>query len=280
MPVSARVKNTKNSARRGKTMAASANKFDLYEQSVQDPDADIKLIQRIFVKERQRKPMVLREDFCGTAKLCAAWVHRHPERRAVGVDIDAPTLVMARKRHIEPLGVEAKRVQLIEGDVLASASKTLADVTVAFNFSYCCFKERAQMLSYMQAARRGLCKDGAFLMDIHGGTECFEAMEETTRHKGFTYVWDQQPYDAVRGHALRHIHFRFPDGSEMRRAFTYDWRLWTLPELIDLMTEAGFKRVDVYWEGSDAKGRGNGVFRRVPHAQNEAAWIAYVVGWK
>lgn len=279
MSASLRVKNVKAPPRQRRTMAASADKFDLYEQSVQDPDADVALIQRIFVKERHRKPLVLREDFCGTAKLCATWVRRHPERKAVGVDIDIPTLAMARKRHIDPLGEDAKRVHLIQGDVRDSLSHP-ADVTVAFNFSYCCFKDRDQMLAYMKAVRRGLKKEGAFFMDIHGGTECFEAMEETTRHKGFTYVWDQQPYDAVRGYAMRHIHFRFPDGSKLQRAFSYDWRLWTLPELIDLMTEAGFSRVDVYWEGSDAKGRGNGVFRRVAHAQNEAAWIAYVIGWK
>jgi hypothetical protein len=67
----------------------------------------------------------------------------------------------------------------------------------------------------------------------------------------------------------------------MRNAFLYDWRLWTLPELRELMYEAGFANVHVLWEGTDRKTRkGNGIFRRVDHGGNEKAWVAYVVGRK
>jgi hypothetical protein len=103
---------------------------------------------------------------------------------------------------------------------------------------------------------------------------------ESKRVKGATYVWDQRPYDAVSGEAMRYIHFRFDDNTELKRAFAYDWRIWSLPELRDLLGEAGFSRVDVYWEGSDTKGRGNGIFRKVRTAKNEQAWIAYVVAWR
>jgi hypothetical protein len=67
----------------------------------------------------------------------------------------------------------------------------------------------------------------------------------------------------------------------MRNAFIYDWRLWTLPEMQEIMTEAGFHDVHVLWEGSDRKTReGNGVFRRCTRGGDEEAWIAYVVGRK
>ena len=32
-----------------------------------------------------------------------------------------------------------------------------------------------------------------------------------------------------------HIHFEFPDGSRIERAFGYHWRLWQIPELHDLL---------------------------------------------
>lgn len=58
----------------------------------------------------------------------------------------------------------------------------------------------------------------------------------------------------------------------------YDWRLWTLPEIRELLGEAGFSRSDVYWESYDRKtGKGNGVFRKRIHAPAEAVWIGVVV---
>jgi hypothetical protein len=45
--------------------------------------------------------------------------------------------------------------------------------------------------------------------------------------------------------------------------------------------EAGFRRADVYWEGTDSKtGKGNDVYRRREHAESDPAWVAYVVGVK
>ena len=63
---------------------------------------------------------------------------------------------------------------------------------------------------------------------------------------------------------LCHIHFSFPDGSKIKKAFTYDWRLWTLPEIRELLLEAGFQRATVYWEGTNEETEeGDGEF--TPH---------------
>jgi hypothetical protein len=272
----------KRSTRRSRApsfSARTADKHTLYEASVQDTEADIQFINRVFKKERGRKPLSLREDFCGTAKLCADWVASDPERTAVGLDLHQPTMDWGAARHIEALGKAKSRVRLLNRNVMDGISHKV-DVTVAFNFSYCALRQRADMLRYFTRVHRDLGKDGIFFLDIHGGTESFEEMEETTKHYGFTYVWDQGPYDAVNGYAIRHIHFRFPDGTQMKRAFSYDWRLWTLPELRDILIEAGFSRVDIYWEGAEADGSGNGVFRKVSRADNELSWIAYIVGHK
>jgi hypothetical protein len=257
--------------------AKTANKHVLYEASVQDTSVDIRFIQRIFKKERSRSPVSLREDFCGTGRLCADWVRTDAARTAIGLDLHAPTMAWGERNHLSELtDAQRERVSLIERDVLTGMDGKV-DAAVAFNFSYCCFLTRETMLTYMRTAKKTLNDDGIFFLDIHGGTEVFEAMEESTRHPGFTYVWDQRPYDAITGHAKRHIHFKFPDGSQMRPAFSYDWRLWNLPELRDIILEAGFSRVDVYWEGNDGQGCGNGQFRRKANAENELSWIAYIV---
>ena len=195
------------------------------------------------------------------------------------LDLDQPTMDYGLQKHIEPLGEDAKRIELLNRNVL-DGTKRKFDIIAAFNFSYSVFKTRAELLSYFQTAHRDLAKDGAFFIDLYGGPESQEEVEETQKLKGFTYVWDQEPIDAITHWGLRHIHFRFPDGSEMKKAFTYDWRLWTLPELCDLMDDAGFSSWDVYWEGADKKGNGDGVFKKQAHAENEDAWIAYLVGWR
>jgi len=101
--------------------------------------------------------------------------------------------------------------------------------------------------------------DGMLLLDAYGGSDAFREIEEKREEKGFTYVWDQHFFNPLTGHVINHIHFRFRDGTRLERAFTYEWRLWTLPELTELLREAGFRDVTVYWEGSEKSGEGNGV---------------------
>jgi hypothetical protein len=154
------------------------------------------------------------------------------------------------------------------------------DVAVAFNFSYCALKTRADMLAYYRSVYRSLNKQGLFYLDVHGGNECFTELEESTKRSGFTYVWDQSAYEPITGAVKRAIHFRFSDGSEMHNAFTYAWRMWTMPELIDILAEVGFSSTECYWEGDDGKGGGNGRYRRVKKAPNDLSWVSYLVAIK
>ena len=77
-----------------------------------------------------------------------------------------------------------------------------------------------------------------------------------------------------------HIHFKFPDGSRIKKAFTYEWRLWTAPEIRELLLEAGFRNPTVYWEGEDEDGEGNGEFSPEARGEADLAWIAYIVAEK
>ena len=75
-----------------------------------------------------------------------------------------------------------------------------------------------------------------------------------------------------------HIHFEFPDRSRMDQAFSYYWRLWTLPEIRELLIEAGFSAVTVYWEGTDRKtNEGDGIYSPAETGDADPGWVCYIV---
>lgn len=260
------------------TQAQRADRYALYQRAVQEPKWEMQFVERVFRERRGQAPRVLREDFCGTALAACEWVHRSPEHRAVGVDLDAEVLAWARAHNVAKLTASAaRRVTLIEADVL-QAETVPADVLLAFNFSYWIFKERGTLKRYFERARKHLAPQGLFLLDAYGGYDAFREMRERQDFGRFTYIWDQADYDPVSGHTTCHIHFNFPDGSQLQRAFSYHWRLWTLPELRELLLEAGFSQVLVYLEGADeTSGEGNGMFSLAERGEADPAWIAYLV---
>jgi hypothetical protein len=73
-----------------------------------------------------------------------------------------------------------------------------------------------------------------------------------------------------------HIHFHFDDGSKLKNAFSYHWRLYTLPELREILEEAGFARVTVYWQGWDEDDEPDGDFQPATAGEAEAGWICMV----
>lgn len=286
MPSPARAKNFVRQEPVGPRMQAlakarrlssrNADKHWLYQNSVQNPQVEVPFIDRVFAKEFGRKPSLLREDFCGTALLCSWWVKARPGNRAVGVDLDGPTLEWGRVNNLAPLGAKADRVTLIQDDVRAVRAPK-ADVLMASNFSWWGFKTREALGGYLRNCRASLKPEGILVMDCYGGPEAQVVQEEQRDLPGFTYCWDQDHYNPVTGEVRCLIHFQFPDGSRMKRAFSYDWRLWQVPETCDLLRECGFRRVMVYWEGTDKDGEPSGVFRVSLKGDEAPAWVAYIV---
>ena len=270
--------------------ARTADRHVLYERAVQSIGADLKFLDRMVKQHTKRLPMVLREDFCGTAALATAFVKSRPGARAYGVDLHGPTLEWGLKHHIARLPAEAqRRITLLEENVLNAVTPPV-DAVLALNFSYSVFKTRELLREYFTLARQTLKPGGLFILDAFGGTEAI--VDFTERRKlpasetlegdrvpPFTYLWEQARFDVI-SHALTcHIHFEFRDGSQMRKAFTYDWRHWTLPELQELMREAGFKEVEVYLHGWHADdGTSDGAFRKWKRYENAESWLGYVVG--
>lgn len=259
------------------TLAEQADKYVLYEQSVQCVEAEIDMVDAWFERIRGYPAQFLREDFCGTAQTSIEWVQRRPDNLAVGVDIDPVVLAWSEEHHLSQLPVgESSRIDLLQTDVL-TAEVEPAQLLLAMNFSYQLFETRDALKTYFQVVYQHLSEDGIFFLDAFGGYECYKEIEETTEYEGFDYIWDQASYDPITSQMQCYIHFVFPDGSRLDRAFSYHWRMWTLPEIQELLVEAGFKNVTVYWEGTDEKtGEGNGVYSPATQGDADAAWIVYL----
>lgn len=272
----------KDKKKRRKLTARTADKHDLYQRSVQAPELDSRFLARMFQKISGRPLRVFREDFCGTFVLSCHVVRLHKDMQVIGVDLHGPTLDWGRKHNLAALDPEEQqRVTLLQQNVL-DVREPRADLIAAMNFSYSVFKTRDQITAYIQNSYRALKPGGVFLVDVWGGSETQVLQEEETEQDGgFTYIWDQDDFDPLTYNTICKIHFGFKDGSRLRNAFVYDWRLWTIPELREIMEATGFVDVHVLWEGTETDtGEGNGVFRRVKRGDPDEAWIAYVVGSK
>ncbi len=261
--------------------AKRADAHELYQLAVQSPVEDITFLRRVYKSLRKSPALHFREDFCGTHLLATEWVRTKPDATAEGFDNDPDPVSWGLHMNARALGDEASRLTLSIADVREPSHKA-PDVRCAQNFSYWCFHERAELVDYFRRVHEDLADEGVFVIDLHGGSETQQEMEEDREiPEGFTYVWDQFRYWPIPGRAVNHIHFRFEDGSEMFRAFTYDWRLWGLPELRDCLLEAGFESVTTYWEGTDEDGEsGNGVFKPAKRGEADLSWIAYLAAAK
>lgn len=251
-----------------------ADKHELYQLSVQAPDHEIGFMHDAYKKRFKKVPLSLREDFCGTALLCGHWVKSNPARTATGVDISRDTLDWGISHNIEPLGDAKARVTLWCRDV-RDPGKERFDIINALNFSYWVFRTRDEMRGYFATVRKSLNRQGMFLLDAYGGWDAGQPMREPRKiAAGFNYIWDQNSFDPISGSVVNHIHFEFKDGSKYERAFTYEWRFWTLPEITELLTEAGFRDVSVHWDVApdDAEEE----YKILSSAPNQPGWLCYI----
>lgn len=277
----------KNRKRRNKstpTLASTADRHHLYELSVQCAEAEIDFVDKAFKRLRKRKAKLLREDFCGTANVCCEWVKRGSKRYAIGIDLDPEVLDWGRNNNLTRLSRKKReRITLLQENVLDVKTEQ-PDIISAMNFSYWLLQDRASLKGYFKSVYRSLRDDGVFFLDAYGGYDSHKEIDEEREiddgGEGFTYIWEQAVFDPITHSMECHIHFAFPDGSEMRNAFNYEWRLWTLPEVRDLLIESGFTRVKVYWQGWDKHGEPDGDFNPATRAEADAGWICYLTAEK
>ncbi|MBM4359720.1 MAG: class I SAM-dependent methyltransferase [Deltaproteobacteria bacterium] len=258
------------------TLASRAERYALYQRAVQDPEPEVNFVQRVYKRARGRAAVSFKEDFCATALLATTWVKGHRARTATGVDISAEPLDWGRAHVLAPEPDHVRdRVTLVQANVL-DAIEPKVDVVGAFNFSYLIFKKRAELVAYFKRAYESLNDEGMFFCDLFGGTEAIVPIVESRKVKGgFTYVWEHEQYNPITNEILCHIHFKFRDGSEIQKAYTYDWRLWSIPEVRECLEEAGFRATQVWWDPTDDED-----YRLSEKEENQLGWLVYIAAIK
>ncbi|MEM1210829.1 MAG: class I SAM-dependent methyltransferase [Planctomycetota bacterium] len=253
----------------------------LYEAAVQHPMAEVRMIERVWEHHnRIGTPLLLREDFAGSAAVAAAWCDSHPERQALAVERDPATVRSARRRRPTD---DYPDLHLVESDVMDLRGPRVEAIAV-LSFSIGYLHTRAALLAYLRHARRNLRPGGVLLLDLFGGpgaeTPANQSREVTPhdpRVPPFTYHWEQRRFDPVTRRIDCRIHFELPGGVTRRNAFRYDWRLWTPPELTDAMSDAGFQQPACWCDRYDAQsGHADGRYRPVKRLDNRHDWVLYL----
>lgn len=260
-------------------IADTADKYRLYEESVQGVEADVEFIEGAFKELFQRPARSLKEDFSGTALLAAEWVKAKKGRTSIAVDVNEEVIEWARVNRREALPTEARTALTFVQEDVRAVHEPCVDVVAALNFSYWVFKARAQLLDYLKNCYRSLNNQGMLVLDVFSGSEATEVKEEHRDYGRFTYVWDQERFNPVTANLIAKIHFHFRDGSKIESAFVYDWRVWSVPELMELLEEAGFEAKFFYRE-SDDEGGLTGETYETTQIEDDLTWLAFVVGVK
>ncbi|CAD5319676.1 unnamed protein product [Arabidopsis thaliana] len=163
------------------------------------------------------------------------------------------------------------------------------DIVCAFNFSCCCLHKRSELVSYFKNARDALSKKGGiFVMDLYGGASAEGQLKLQRKFPNFTYTWEQAEFDILSRKTRISLHYHLQkQNRKIRHAFSYSWRLWSLPEIKDCMEEAGFSAVH-FWlrempdasemRRTDGFGAGRDIkYEQVKSFQQCDSWNAYIV---
>jgi SAM-dependent methyltransferase len=264
---------------RRRRAAPPPDRHVLYERAVQNAPYELDFVERLLRREGL-DARLLREDFSGTALLSAEWVRRGADREAVAVDRDASVHAWARAHRLPSLGEAAARLRLVTADVRDPNPAPRGggyDLVLALNFSWQVFREPSELGAYLAGARAALAPGGLLVLDAFGGWDAQRPLVERRRIRGgAVYEWEQESFDPITHRIRCAIHFALPGRRRLDRAFTYDWRLWSLPEVTALMAAAGLEASTVHWDV--AKRRTETRYRPRTSAENQAGWLAYVVG--
>ena len=265
-------------------MNMSFDKYAHYEAAVQTTEEHIPFFKDLYRDATGRDPFSLREDFCGTFKFSCDWVRAHPKNTAIGVDISSEPINYGKKHHFVSLKPsERKRIKILRENVLSVVSKKV-DIIQACNFSFFILKKREDLIKYCKTCIKSLKKDGILVLEVLGGTQVMEPYRE--QHKirvaglePFTYFWRQKSFNPITNEIVCTISFRLSDGTWCPDVFIYEWRLWSIPEIREILEDAGYKRTKVYWEKVSRLHKATDEYRFVEEEKQWVSWISYVVGF-
>jgi SAM-dependent methyltransferase len=272
--------------------------LELYRWAVQDPETHAVLLGAIYQRIRRgHRPLVLREDFAGTAADAVAWVARRPDRSAVAIDIEPVMVRWAKERAARLLGERAPSLQFITADATTVCPPNVpaADIIAALNYSPFYFHTWASLVKYLRSAREGLGQNGILVANLFGGRAATSPGAE--RHRitplstsepsipPFWYEWEVASYHDETHRIDCRIHFHLDSsddhpGISLPNAFRYDWRHWSPRELLDACFEAGFTDAAIWRHAIDPDLPTPGVFLGPVRPDSLDAlprWNAYIV---
>ena len=275
----------------------SLDRFDCYELCVQSPRHVSAFLRGVHANN----PVVLREDFCGTAALSQRWLEdaaRLGEPAcAIAVDLDEEVITRARRAPQSPPpsqregagGWVGSSLQLLHADSTKPTNPDPGcDIVFVGNFSIGYLHTRRELIDYLALSRSRLARGnagfggGVFVCDTYGGASAFQLGSLTRRHPSrgreiIHYHWQHEEADPLTSMVTNSISFRVEiDGEivqQLPRAFVYRWRLWSIAELREAMTEAGFASTEVYTDCNIAPGQAP---RPVTPTELGPDWIALI----
>jgi hypothetical protein len=173
-----------------------------------------------------------------------------------------------------------------------------ADIISVLNYSIFYLWGLEELRSYLRQALSALAPDGIMVFNLFGGSA--RLRPGTTRRwvkphprlpseppvPEFEYIWEMRNYDPVSQRLDCRIHFNVPDPAalgrthEVRDAFQYDWRLWSVQELMEACNQAGFSNTQVWRHTYDPSQGEAGVFVGCVAPESVRSldnWTAYVV---
>lgn len=226
---------------------AELDRFDLYELAVTAPEA----LSRFLYTVHGGRPRLLREDFAGSGALSRGWVRTIPGGRAIAVDRDPEPLRKLKG---------CRGVRAVRADVVSCGAT--ADVIAATNFPVMYWHERRDLVRYLRLCRSRLRPGGVLAFDLYCGESAFVRQSQSVRLRApdgsrVEYTWEQRLANPITQRVFNVIHFsvtpaRGGRSRVLKDAFTYDWRVWSIPEAIDALRESGFGEVDVHDRLGDA----------------------------
>lgn len=248
-----------------KYTAKTADVFELYNLAVCNPEDNVRTLLWAYRngsrRGRSKQPIRLCEDFCGTALTASAWVRGKfaiTDAYAVGIDLSGEEIAWC-KDHVQlPDGSLPLRV-LHVGNVLRAAELCKSakgfDIIFAFNFSIGYIHTWSDLITYFEGVRERLADGGVYVCDAL----CGPSSNIDLRHSGdympqhdptpvggtgscpdFWMRFDLVYHDRLTGMQRWDLDFFFPDGSTIRGHFSYVWRHWSVPQIVDAMRLAGF----------------------------------------